>query len=110
MHLRAPTAIDSTDLKTSIRRDWMSNKWSKKWKGRIKLHVYADTEKIIASHIYISSEKNQYATQFSRLITGPEERVYADNACGSRGLFNALANDGTEAVIPLRNNYSSPSR
>jgi hypothetical protein len=44
-------AIDSTGFKTIIRGDWLSNKWAKKRKGWIKLHVYADTDKIMVSRM-----------------------------------------------------------
>ena len=103
-------AIDSTGFKTTIRGDWMSNKWAKKRKGWIKLHVSADTEKIMASRISITREHSHDATQFPRLITGHEQKVYADKACDSRSIFNLMRNNGSEAIIPLRKNFNTFSR
>ena len=55
-------ALDSTGFKTTIRGDWLSNKWAKKSKGWIKLHVSSDTDKIMASRMSITSEKSHHAT------------------------------------------------
>lgn len=84
MNASSSVAIDSTGFKTTVRGDWLSNKWAKKGKGWIKLHVSADTERIMASRISITSDNRHDATQFNRLITGHEERVYADKAYNSR--------------------------
>lgn len=73
-------AIYSIGFKTTIRGDWLSNKWTKKRKGWIKLHVSADTERIMASRISLTTESSHDATQISKLITGAERRVYADKA------------------------------
>ena len=110
IHQCTSVAIDSTGFKTKIRGDWMSNKWSKKRRGRIKLHVSADTDRIMATRISITGEKSHDATQFPRLITGHEQKVYADKAYDSREIFNLLRNNGTEAIIPLRKNFSTLSR
>ena len=58
-------AIDSTGFKPTIRSDWLSSKWSKKRKGWIKLHVSADTERILVSRISLSTEISHDATHFS---------------------------------------------
>ena len=110
MNPSSSVAVDSTGFKTTIRGDWMTNKWSKKRKGWIKLHVSADTERIMASRISLSPENSHDATQFSKLITGHEDRVYADKAYDSRKIFNLLRNNGSEAIIPLRKNFSTLSR
>ena len=110
MNASSSVAVDSTGFKTTIRGDWMSNKWAKKRKGWIKLHVSADTDRIMASHISITSEKSHDATQFPGLITGHEQKVYADKAYDSRKIFNLLRNNGSEAIIPLRKNFSTLSR
>ena len=110
MNASSSVAVDSTGFKTTIRGDWLSNKWSKKRKGWIKLHVSADTERILASCISITKEHSHDATQFNRLITGHEVKVFADKAYDSRKIFNLLRNNGTEAIIPLRKNFSTLSR
>ncbi len=70
----------------------------------------ADTDRIMATRISITGEKSHDATQFPRLITGHEQKVYADKAYDSREIFNLLRNNGTEAIIPLRKNFSTLSR
>ena len=55
-------AIDSTGFKTTIRGDWMSNKLAKKRKSWIKLHVSADTERIMVSRISLTAEHSHDAT------------------------------------------------
>ncbi|QRF76199.1 Transposase DDE domain protein [Thermoplasmatales archaeon] len=110
MNPSSSVAVDSTGFKTTIRGDWLSNKWAKKRKGWIKLHVSADTERIMASRISITMEHSHDATQFTRLITGSEQRVFADKAYDSRKIFNILRNNGSEAIIPLRKNFSTLSR
>ena len=78
-------------------------------KGWIKLHVSADTEKIMASRMSLTAEHSHDATRFSRLIMGNEVRVFADKAYDSRKIFNLLRNNGAEAIIPLRKNFSTLS-
>ena len=46
-HACASVAIGSTGFKTTVRGNWTSNKWAKKRKGWIKLHISADTDKIM---------------------------------------------------------------
>src|SRR5579875_318285 len=91
MNASSSVAVDSTGFKTTIRGGWISNKWAKKRKGWIKLHVSADTDKIMASRISITSEKSHDATQFHNLISGHEKRVYADKAYDSRKNFSTLS-------------------
>ena len=110
MNASSSVAVDSTGFKTTIRGDWLFNKWAKKMKGWIKLHVSADTERIMASLISLTTENSHDATQFSKLITGHEQKVYADKAYDSRSIFNLLRNNGSEAIIPLRKNFSTLSR
>ena len=51
----------------------------------------ADTDRIPASHISITKEHNHDATQFNRLITGHEVKVFADKAYDSRKNFSTLS-------------------
>ncbi len=110
MNASSSVAVDSTGFKTTIRGDWLSNKWSKKRKGWIKLHVSADTERIMAFRISITKKHSHDATQFPGLITGHEQKVYADKAYDSRSIFNLLRNNGSETIIPLRKNFRTISR
>ena len=67
MNLSSSVAVDSTGFKNIIRGNWLSNKWARKrW---IKLHVSADTEKIMVSRISLTTENSHGAAWFSRLIT-----------------------------------------
>ena len=50
------------------------------------------------------------ATQLPMLMTGNEQRVYADRAYDSKSIFNLLRYNGTEAIIPLIKNFSILSR
>ena len=70
----------------------------------------ADTDRIMASHISLTAEHSHDATQLNRLITGHEKRVYAVKVYDSRNIFNLLRNNGTEAIIPMRKNFSTSSR
>ena len=70
----------------------------------------ADTDRIMASRISITSEKSNDATQFHNLISSHEKRVYADKAYDLRKIFNLLRNNGTDAIIPPRKNFSTSSR
>ena len=95
MHPCASVAMDSTGFKTTIRGDWLSNRWARKRKGYIKLNVPADTEKIMAFRISITGGHSHDATQFPGLITGYEQKVYADKAYDSRSIFYLLRNNGS---------------
>ncbi len=53
----------------------------------------------MASRISLTTEHSHHATQFPRLITGHEQKVYADKAYDSRSKFNLL-----------RKNFSTLSR
>ena len=64
----------------------------------------------MASSISITKKHSHDATQFNRLITGHEVKVFADKAYDSRKIFNLLRNNGTEAIIPLRKNFRTISR
>ena len=100
MNPSSSVAINSTGLKTTIRGDWMSIKWAKKRRGWIKLHVSTDTDRIMASKMLISTERCHDASQFNNLISGQENRVFADNEYDSRNIFNLLRNNGLAAIIP----------
>jgi hypothetical protein len=90
MNPSTSVAVDSTGFKTTIRGDWLSNKWAKKRKRWIKLRVSADTEKIMASRISITRENSHDATQFGKLITRSEQKVFADKAYDSCTYFPQL--------------------
>jgi hypothetical protein len=51
----ASVAIGSSGFKTTIRGDWLSDKWGKKRKGWIKLHTSVDTNHVQAQKIAITS-------------------------------------------------------
>ncbi len=44
-------AVDSTGFKTTIRGDWLLDKWGKKRRGWIKLHASLSTESVAAQKI-----------------------------------------------------------
>jgi len=62
MNPSSSVAIDSTGFKTTIRGDWLSNKWAKKRKGWLKLHVSSDTDRIMALRISLTAEHSHDAT------------------------------------------------
>lgn len=88
----------------------MYNKWAKQRNGWIKIHVSADNDRIMASLISGTSEHSHDAYQLNNLISGQEKSVYADKAFYSRRIFNALQNNGTEAIIRLRKTLIALSR
>ena len=44
------------------------------------------------------------------LVTGKEDRVFADKAYDSRKIFNLLESNDTNAIIPLRKNFRTIAR
>ncbi len=58
----------------------------------------------------LTAEHSHDATQFNKLITGHEVKVFADKAYDSRKIFNLLRNNGTEVIIQIRKNFSTLSR
>ena len=98
MNPSSSVAVDSTGFKSTMRGNCISNKWAKERKGWIKLHVSADTERIMSYRISITRENSHDATQFGKLITGSEQRVFADKAYDSRSIFNLLRNNGSASM------------
>ncbi len=103
-------AVDSTGFKTTIRGDWLSDKWGRKRRGWIKLHASVDTESVAAQKIVITTEHMHDAPVFPHLVTGNEDKVFADKAYDSRKIFNMLGRNGTDAIIPLRKNFRTIAR
>ena len=80
----ASVAIDSTGFKTTIRGDWLSDKWGKKRKGWIKLHASVDINHVNAQKIAITSAHKHDAQILPLLVTGKEDQVFADKAYDSK--------------------------
>ncbi len=106
----ASVAIDSTGFKTTIRGDWLSDKWGKKRKGWIKLHASVDIKHVNAQKIAITSAHMHDSQILPLLVTGNEDQIFADKAYDSRKIFNLLDSNGTNAIIPLRKNFRTTAR
>ena len=100
---------DSTGFKTTIRGDSLDI-WEKKRKGWIKLHAFVDINHVNAQKIAITSAHKHDAQLLPLLVTGMEDRVFADKAYDSRKIFNVLDANGTDAIIPLRKNFRTIAR
>ena len=110
MNASSSVAVDSNDIEAAIRENGSTNKRSKKRNGQVKLCRSTDIEMILAFCISITIEKSHDTSQFSSLLSGNEQKVYADGVYDSRKILNTLGNNGTEAIIPLRKNLRTVSR
>ena len=63
-----------------------------------------------AQKIAITSAYKHDAQIFPFLVTGKEDRVFADKAYDSRKIFNLLDANDTIAIIPLRKNFRTVAR
>ena len=103
-------AIDSTGFKITIRGDYLGNKWNRRRKGWIKLHVIVDVNNIRALTFSITDEHIHDSREALNLVNRIRDK--ASKLCGykahdSRSIYNSL---NGKSIIPTRKNSSTLSR
>ena len=103
-------AIDSTGFKITIRGDYLGNKWNRRRKGWIKLHVIVDVNNIRALTFSITDEHIHDSREALNLVNRIRDKIsklYGDKAYDSRSIYNSL---NGKSIIPTRKNSSTLSR
>lgn len=107
--------VDASGLTVSKKGDYIEEKWIRKKKEFIKLHIAADakSKKVVSFRI---TRGNVHDTKkFCPLVRESSKkcninRVYADKAHDNRRNFNLLDRLDVEPVIAIRNNASTRAR
>ncbi len=103
-------AIDSTGFKITIRGDYLGNKWNRRRKGWIKLHVIVDVNNIRVLTFSITDEHVHDSIEALNLVNRIRDKIsklYGDKAYDSRSIYNSL---NGKAIIPTRKNSSTLSK
>jgi len=103
-------AIDSTGFKITIRGDYLGNKWNRRRKGWMKLHVIVDVNNIRVLTFSITDEHVHDSIEALNLVNRMRDKI--SKLCGykahdSRSIYNSL---NGKAIIPTRKNSSTLSR
>src|SRR5712691_7854356 len=107
--------VDASGLTVSKKGDYIEEKWIRKKKEFIKLHIAVDakSKKVVSFRI---TRGNVHDTKkFCPLVREASEKhntdkVYADKAHDNRWNFNLLDQLDVEPAIQIRNNASTRSR
>jgi len=105
--------IDSTGFKITDRGEWINNKYNKKRKGWIKVHLAIDANSFNVVSLSITDEKIHDSQEFKKLIDPVLEKtkaVYGDKGYDSKEIYNYLSENGIEAIIPPKKNATTRSR
>jgi hypothetical protein len=105
--------IDSTGFKITDRGEWINEKYSKKRKGWIKVHLAIDANSFNVVSLSITDEKVHDSQEFKKLIDPVLEKtkaVYGDKGYDSKDIYNYLSENGIEAIIPPKKNATTRSR
>jgi hypothetical protein len=107
--------VDASGLTVSKKGDYIEEKWIRKKKEFIKLHIAADakSKKVVSFRITRGSVHD--TKKFCPLVRESSkkcniDRVYADKAHDNRRNFNLLDRLDIEPVIMIRNNASTRAR
>jgi hypothetical protein len=104
------SAIDSSGFKITFRSEYLGNKWNKKRKGWIKLHVAINVNNFKIIDYLITDEHTNDAKEGKKIIKIIKDRIkklFGDKAYDSKGIYNILVN---KAIIPVRKNASTLSK
>ena len=107
--------VDASGLTVSKKGDYIEEKWIRKKKEFIKLHIAADAKSKKVVSFRITRGNVHDAKKFCPLVTESSkkcniDRVYADKAHDNRRNFNLLDRLDVEPVIAIRNNASTRAR
>ena len=105
--------IDSTGFKITDRGEWINNKYNKKRKGWIKVHLAIDAKSFNIVSLSITDEKVHDSMEFKKVMDPVVKKtkvVYADKGYDTKEIYNYLSNNGIEAVIPPKKNATTKAR
>jgi hypothetical protein len=107
--------VDASGLTVSKKGDYIEEKWIRKKKEFIKLHIAADAKSKKVVSFRITRGNVHDAKKFCPLVRESSkkcniDRVYADKAHDNRRNFNLLDRLDVEPVIAIRNNASTRAR
>ncbi|MGC8619499.1 MAG: IS5 family transposase [Thermoplasmata archaeon] len=91
----------------------MNEKYNKKRRGWIKVHLAIDANTFNIVSLSITDEKVHDSKEFKRLLDPVLERtraVYGDKGYDSKEIYNYLSSKGIEAIIPPKKNATTRSR
>ena len=107
--------VDASGLTVSKKGDYIEEKWIRKKKEFIKLHIAADAKSKKVVSFRITRGNVHDAKKFCPLVRESFkkyniDRVYADKAHDNRRNFNLLERLDIEPVIVIRNNATTKER
>ena len=107
--------VDASGLTVSKKGDYIEEKWIRKKKEFIKLHIAADAKSKKVVSFRITRGNVHDAKKFCPLVRESSkkcniDRVYADKAHDNRRNFNLLDRLDVEPVIAIRNKASTRAR
>jgi len=107
--------VDASGLTVSKKGDFIEEKWIRKKKEFIKLHIAADAKSKKVVSFRITRGNVHDAKKFCPLVRESFkkyniDRVYADKAHDNRRNFNLLERLDIEPVIAIRNNATTKER
>ena len=107
--------VDASGLTVSKKGDYIEEKWIRKKKEFIKLHIAADAKSKKVVSFRITRGNVHDAKKFCPLVRESSkkyniDKVYADKAQDNRRNFNLLERLDVEPVIAIRNNASTRER
>src|SRR5215467_3846746 len=107
--------VDASGLTVSKKGDYIEEKWIRKKKEFIKLHIAADAKSKKVISFRITRGNVHDAKKFCPLVRESFkkyniDRVYADKAHDNRRNFNLLERLDIEPVIAIRNNATTKER
>jgi hypothetical protein len=107
--------VDSSGPTVSKKGDYIEEKWIRKKKEFIKLHIATDAKSKRVVSFRITRGNVHDAKKFCSLVRESSkkyniDRVYADKAHDNRRNFNLLDRLDVEPVIMIRNNASTRAR
>ncbi len=103
----AVVAVDSTGFSTTVRSEWLRDKWRKR-RGFVKAHVAIDVASLEVLAVVVTDDTVHDAEAFVPLVQQvlsrgvTIKRVLADGAYDSRANFDLLRRHGIEAGIMIR--------
>lgn len=106
-------ALDVTGFKITERGNRFPNKWKRKRKAWIKMHIAMDAEMINVVFVSITDKHTPDTKEFKEMIDPVAEKdkeVYGDGGYDSRKGFEYLSKKGVEVVILTRSSLRSLSR
>ena len=107
--------VDASGLTVSKKGDYIEEKWIRKKKEFIKLHIAVDAKSKKVVSFRITRGNVHDAKKFCPLVRESTkkyniDKVYADKAHDNRRNFNLLDRLNVEPVIAIRNNASTKAR